>query len=99
MGISFVVVVIIAVVYVARRSRHPRAIGAFRNRPTGSSAAPMHFAGSGDSDGHHDDLGHGEHGADDSSSVDSGDAGASDGGGGDGGGSDGGGGDGGGGGE
>lgn len=41
LGIAVVVVVAIALVFVARRSRHPRGIGAFRNRPTG--APPVAF--------------------------------------------------------
>ena len=41
LGIAVVVVVAIALLFVWRRSRHPRGIGAFRNRPTG--APPVAF--------------------------------------------------------
>jgi len=37
LGIAVVVVVAIVLLFVSRRSRHPRGIGAFRNRATGAS--------------------------------------------------------------
>jgi hypothetical protein len=87
LGIAFVVVVALGLAYVARRSRHPRGVGAFRTRSAG--ALPLAFTddgGSSEDDDAREQPDDATDTASDSSSDSAGSGGDSDGGGGDGGG-------------
>lgn len=82
LAIALVVVVAVGLAYVARRSHHPRGIGAFKSGPSG--VVPVMFADAGsnsDDDESHDDGGDSGQGDADSTSGDGGGSGGDGGGG------------------